>query len=394
MMIPEESYIIFFKTKLETLNLFSRKLEKRFKERGFMTYVLNCHDAINGLNELYKLLATGKVKALIGFNIAIYDMKLESGANLWEALNIPCINILVDHPYWYPDILNTMPKNGVVLCIDRNHMNYVSRFYPSIGTTGFIAHGGSIPDHPSSSKNIDVLYCGSIYSQEIANLTPDFSFADFPAQKICDDTISFLIAHPEHTIESVLMKQFEKNGLVAPDDSFSRFVSYTTYIERTVSSHYREMLVRTLAENGLSITIYGNGWDSYEFINLPNVDYRGFISPEEVLDTISQSYVTLNSMPWFKDGSHERIFNAMLSDSLVVTENNPYLQEVLPDDCFVEYSLSKESMINAANRIKDLLQNKAELKTITDKAKKIALSSHMWENRADELIEFLMSEYQ
>lgn len=411
-----EKYVVFFKTELDTINLFSERMRIYFEECGINTLLFDTTTPLESLTGLYPYLEHGQIAAMVGFNVSFYSYKTPSGINLCEGLNIPCINILLDHPYWYHELLMSMPATAIVLCIDRNHMNYINRFYPNISINGFLPHGGSssilesykemnckdmcnaayedFKDETNSVnskdvKDIDVVYCGSLYKYEIERIRPDFSRYDFPAEKICEETIEYLINNPDHTIEETVENMMKKEGLSPTDDFLRRFLGTFTYIERVVGSHFRELLIKTLAEEGVNITIYGKGWEDCDFINLENVDYKGFVSPEEILSVIRRSKITLNSMPWFKDGSHERIFNAQLFDSLSVTESNPYLKEALLPDTYLEYELNQQSMIELAGEIKNLLLAPEKLKAMTDKAKEHALANHTWESRAQELIEFL-----
>ena len=105
--------IVLFKGELDTLNLFSEQLKKGFEELGgYEIYEFDLRDMIKGLGGLYTLLQDGPITAMIAFNNAFYGMTLPSGVNVCEQLQIPCVNILVDHPYWYPHILQKPPPWG------------------------------------------------------------------------------------------------------------------------------------------------------------------------------------------------------------------------------------------------------------------------------------------
>ncbi len=386
--------LVLFHSELDTLNLFSDQLKKGFELLGYEIFEFNLRQSALSLGRLYDFIQKGSVTAMIGFNMPFFGMQLSTGENVWEVLDIPCVNILVDHPYWYHDILMRTPQVGVVLTIDRKHSQYVERFYPHIPFTGFLPHGGACAEgelKPVAERTIDVLYAGSLYADYAVSQKPDFARFPFPAEKICQDSIAWLFAHPEDTIESVVEGQLLQNDVVLSDEELRQFISSCVYIERVVSSYYREKVVGAVAKAGISITLYGDGWSDCDWIRLPNVSYGGRISPEEVLKKMEDSKIVLNTMPWFKDGSHERIFNAMLRGAVVVSETSVYLDEILPDNVWVPFTLSQESLAALPKRMSELLSDKERLQSIASEGYRLAASKHTWQARAQELHNDLLS---
>ncbi len=385
--------LVLFQGELDTINLFSDELKKGFLELGYEIFDFDLRQSAKSLGMLYQYIQDGSVTAMIAFNSMFFGMTLPSGENMWEVLGIPCINILVDHPYWYHNILMRMPASGIVLCIDRNHMNYVNRFYPDISVNGFIAHGGTslCPIHkPVSERKIDVLYAGSLYADYISQ-KPDFSVWDFPAERICERSISQLLDNPEDTIEKVVEQQLQKAGVILADDELRRFISSCVYIERTVSSYYRERIVSSVAKAGIQLELYGNGWSECDWIRLPNVHYGGRVAPEKILSLMENSKIVLNTLPWFKDGSHERVFNAMLCGAVAVSEASQYLKEVLPSDTWIPFDLSAGSLSMLPQSILELLSDESRMQRIASAGFELAASEHTWKARALEIHRDLLS---
>lgn len=387
-----KNWIVLFQSELDTLNLFSNQLKQGLLESGYEIFDFDLRRSTESLGKLYPYLQEGSVRAMIGFNSAFFGMTLPSGENMWEVLGIPCVNIFVDHPYWYHNILMRMPSTGIVLCIDRNHMEYVNRFYPDIPSNGFLAHGGvslSSAHIPISERKTDVLYAGSL----LAGFTqrPDFSGWNFPAEQICDSCVEYLLVHPEETIERTLEQQLLSAGITLSDEELRRFISSCVYIERTVSSYFRERIVGSVARAGISLEIYGDGWSGCDWIGLPNVRYGGRVTPEEILERMEDSRIVLNTLPWFRDGSHERVFNAMLCGAVAVSETSRYLEETLPSDTWISFDLSEESLTSLPGCIAELLSDESRLQEIASAGQKLALSAHTWRARAKELHEDLLS---
>lgn len=396
--------IVLFKTDLPTVDLFSRELAEGFKEEGYDIFWFDITDSINAMSSLYQYMESHTIAAMVGFNSNVFGIKTPSGASVWETLGIPTINILVDNPFWYHKILSSAPANGAILCIDRNHMNFVQRFYPHIGITGFLPHGGTFykpgesnasvgntdkPYKPIKDRSIPVIYTGSFYADYANTQKPDFSNVGFDAEKINKDVIDYLIANPDKTIEEVIEEQLHSNNINLSEDQLLLYISANSYIERIVSSFYREKTLKSVAESGAPLVIYGRGWESCEWIKRDNVDYRGMVSPEKVLEEIADSKILLNSMPWFKDGSHERIFNAMLMRSVLATETNPYIYETLPEQSYISFSLS--NLDKLGNDIIEALKDEDKLQSIADTAYGFASKGQTWADRAKEICHDLMS---
>lgn len=388
----EKNQLVLFRGELDTLNLFSEQLKQGFVELGYEIFDFDLKKSAQNLGLLYEQIQTGSVLAMIAFNSLFFGMTAPSGEKVWEVLGIPCINILVDHPYWYHKILMNMPNTGIVLCIDRCHMDYVDRFYPHIPTSGFLPHGGAslrASHKPISERKMDVLYAGSLYAEHIQQ--PDFSVWDFPAEKICEQCIAKLLAHPEKTIEEALERQLLSEGIVLPDEKLRLFISHCVYIERIVSSHYREQVLESIAKAGISLEIYGGGWSGCSWINLPNVHYGKMTAPETILEKMEDSKIVLNTLPWFKAGGHERVFNAMMCGAAAVSETSGYLEETLPSGTWVPFDLSQESLSALPGRIAELLSDENRLQSIASAGHELALSAHTWKARAKELHEDLLT---
>ena len=379
--------IVLFHTELNTLNLFSDQMKIYFEKHGYEIYIYDLEDSVRSMGLLYAYIQTHKVVAMIGFNSKVFGAQTPSGVSIWETLGIPCINILVDHPYWYHDILSKMPGNSAVLCVDMNHMNYVSTHYPQIPIVGFLPHGGTqSAGHRKnfSERNIDVLYVGSLYAPQNIDLSKQRW--GFDAEKLVAKCIEHLKTHPTETVEDTLLQYCQQAA-----ESWSDFIPLAVYMERSISFYFRNKLLSIVAKSGLKMQIYGAGYENCDWIALPNVTWGGMISPESVLDKIGDSKILLNSMPWFKNGSHERVFNGMLNGAVVVTEQNPYFEGTLPEGTWVRYSLEEDSLFRMCREVGELLDDEESWNQITAKAYEFASKGQTWEHRAEEIAQELLA---
>lgn len=385
----EKKRLVLFRGNLNTVNLFSDQLKQGFLELGYEIFDFDLSQESKSLNQLLEYVQSDSVTAMISFNNSFFGKTALSGENICETLGIPSINILLDPPYWYHDnVLMRTPVNGIIICVDRNHMDYVNRFYPNISCNGFLPHGGTSlrsTHKPICERETDVLYAGGRSTNYILKDSSDWGF---PIKQILDH----LINHPEDTIEAAIEQELRQANVILADEELRKFISYCgSIIEPIVRAFYREKIVGSIAKAGISLELYGDDWSVCDWVNLPNVHYSERVSPEEILLMMENSKIVLNTMPWFRDGSHERVFNAMMCGAVAVSETSKYLEDVLPPDTWVSFDLSPENLSSLPRHIMDLLSNEDRMQQIASAGHDLAVSEHTWKARALELHNDLLS---
>lgn len=384
------STIVLFKSELVALNHFSDQLEEGFVKLGYDIYHFDIANTALSLGQLYEYMQNHYIKTMIGFNSMVFGLKTPSGANVWNTLGIPCINILVDHPYWYHEILDNMPECGIVLCIDRNHMEYVNTYFSHLAGCGFLPHGGSVSKKspiPINDRSMDILYTGSLWSDYTSFSFPKITGFSFDAEKICKEALDYLLDNPANTVEASLKIALSGSNIDHKEIDFKALCKASSFIESYAGSYYRVKLLESIATSGYDFYIYGNNWEQVSWINLPNVHYKGFISPYDIPSKVSDAKLSVNSFPWFKDGSHERIFDALLNGTIPVTEDNNYLRETIPSDLYISYDLKN---LNVIPNIEAILSNKENLDRLSKQCIDFARDTHSWFSRAKELHEDLL----
>ncbi len=384
--------LIFLTGVYDTLDIFIMELIRAFERMGYDILQIDTKHLMDGLSKLSAFINT-PVKAAITFNNLAFNLELAAGRNIWEDLKIPCINILMDHPFCYYDALQSAPYNGVVLCIDKKHTDYLQRFFPNIAITGFLAHGGKDLEKkplPIRERQIDILYAGGLSKAFVQNVMPDFDSFDFDAQKIAELAYQRLIADVSLTAEQAIEEELVKHEIQMPDAELSAVISKLHYVELLATSYYREQVIRVLVEHGFCVHLYGRGWETCDFINKPNLIWEGVVSAQEVLEQMHNSKIVLNTMTWFKDGTHDRVLNGMLAGAVAVTDESIYMKENFVDarekaeDAeLVLFHLNK--MDELVKRMDQLLANPDLMQELADRGRKKAMSQHTWGCRAKEL---------
>ena len=143
-----------------------------------------------------------------------------------------------------------------------------------------------------------------------------------------------------------------------------------------------------LVDAGLKVEVYGDGWDELDCAHPENIIDGQGVNSETCLKKISEAKISLNVMPWFKDGAHDRVFNTLLNGALLLSDDSIYLREILKDggNCIL-YNL--ENIEQMPERIKALLADEEKMQRMIDKGYEMARSAHTWAHRADFLSDLI-----
>lgn len=154
------------------------------------------------------------------------------------------------------------------------------------------------------------------------------------------ELMELLIEEPERTVEDGLLHVLEENKVSLSGEEFANLMSQLKPIDEFIRYYYREVVIKTMIEAGLPITLLGNGWDKYA--SHRNVTVLPWVNAEGSFSRMEQAKITLTVMPWFKAGTHERIFNALVRDSCPVSDESSYMMSHLkPDEECSYYNLKK-----------------------------------------------------
>ena len=105
---------------------------------------------------------------------------------------------------------------------------------------------------------------------------------------------------------------------------------------------------------------------------------------------MEDSKIVLNQLAWFKAGSSERIFEAMLQGAVALTEDSVYLRENFVDSVDIMfYSLTNLKAL--PDLVRSILSDSVLAETVRRNAYKKAQQQHMWIHRASAVLDDLRS---
>lgn len=381
--------IIMFIGGNETQEFFTLQLAKAFEEMGHKLFLYRLDKFDADFPALGRFIEENNT-VMITFNFQGLDNETPFYINnlyLWEVMDIPCYNIVLDHPFYYHKFLATVPPCYVQLSIDRGHEKYMKRFFPNIKLGPFLPLAGTqISDKPFEERTADIVFTG--------NYTPPCKFDQY-ITRVNDDYTTFyrgiiddLIANPSMGIDTAFEKHLTREMPDISDDDLKECMSKMIFIDLYVRFYFRGLAVKTLTENGYPIHIYGGGWERFECKKPDNVILGRTVASLGCLEVISDSKISLNVMPWFKEGGHDRVFNSMLNGALSLSDDSIWLRENLEDQKdIVYYSLSGIDQLPSL--VDDLLSNPAKMKEIAENGYQKAKAHHSWACRAKVLEELI-----
>lgn len=317
--------------------------------------------------------------AAIVFNNVCFQMWLKCGKSLWDLWNIPCYNIIVDHPMYYADTLDHAPENGVVACADRNHQHYISRFYPTVRKTLFLPTAGQCLKpfaalKPFAQRTIDVLFIGAYKYDD------SYSYDSFDLQLTEE-----LIRNPERTFEDTVEHCLLSCQTGLTEEELKRFIQEHCFVDTNTGALFRREILRTLVNAGITVTVYGDCFEKTDLLDHPNFIYKGRCSTEEGIRLMEDSKIVLNQLAWFKDGSSERIYEAMLQGAVSLTDDSTYLRETFVDDVDIKfYSLAHLDRLPAL--VRSVLDDPQRTQMLRTNAYRKAAAQHTWLQRMESLL--------
>lgn len=157
--------IVLFYSLTESFNYFTDQLVREFQARGHETFVLDL-PAIDPVNpatfQPFIDFISRRIDAVVCFDgLGLrQDMFIEA----WDSWDAVTVDILMDPPLRFHPTLERHPRNYLLYCCDRNHVDYVKRYFAQTVThVDFMPHVGVMPDEtiaviPWEKKKYDILF--------------------------------------------------------------------------------------------------------------------------------------------------------------------------------------------------------------------------------------------
>ena len=389
--------LILMKGGVETLTFFANEIGRFFENKGFKIFWYDLNDAKSSFKHLKKFIKPHETALLtfnfLGLSAEDYLFDIDRGY-IWEAYDIPVFNIVVDHPLYYTERYELLPPRYYQFHIDKDHERYYHRYYPELQSGGFLPLAGTSLDYKLDEidehfkdRDIDCLFVGTYmnpdeYMKYITRINDEYTAFYLG---IVDDMYS----NPMRSLTDVAHEHcLREMGEMSIED-WRLCYQCLNFIDLYVRAVGRERVIKTLVNNGIKVDIFGHKWDELKGADSSNMIIHGPVDSVTCLQYMKRSKISLNVLPWFREGAHDRVFNAMANGSVCLTDRSMYLDEIFVDnEDYVTYDIS--DLKTLPDIYNSLINDKERMYSLAEKAYLKTVKEHLWKNRAEVLYGFIV----
>ncbi|MBO5483683.1 MAG: glycosyltransferase family 1 protein [Lachnospiraceae bacterium] len=376
------------KSQYDSTRIFFNEIKREWERLGLEIDLLDSYDETAYI-QIRKKLQSRSYDAVVTIN----GMLLEKESDLRKMIlkdGIIYATMLMDHPLIHHERLRTSYPYCLVLSPDKKHVDYLRRYYPNIWKTGFLAHGGCQAQKrvvPYGERTFDLSFMGSYNRPE--EIWQEIEGYPEQMKILMENCVYYLLHHTEKTLEEAMEKVFYQFGIEIPWEEFAPIASEFRAVDRYVRCYYRDKVLRILLENEIEVHVFGDGWERMELSGSSRLQIHGRVGYQESLEIVADSKISLNVMPWFKEGSHDRVFSAMLNGAVCLTDSSEYLKEECKEGTnLLCYSL--DNLEQLPFLVRSVLDDVERGRSIAEAGKKLAEQKHTWAVRGREFLEYLL----
>lgn len=391
------SRIVLMTGGVETLTYFSMELGQAFEEKGYNVFYYDLKEGDTCFSKLKRFLKP-KETVLVTFNhigaskeTLLYHPQY---GYIWERFEVPVYSIVVDHPLYYHSHLIHSVKKYHYIGIDRNHTAYVKKYYPKVKFCEFLPLAGMELHMEKEEKrlqkerDIPVLFTGNYQIPEKFN--PYIERLDEEYTQFYHKVIRELLMQPEKTLEEVVkLLCIQEMGEIS-DIEFAEVMAHMNFIDLYVRNSRRGNVIRTIVHAGIPVEVVGDGWEKLPCSNPQLLKIHAQSNTRDCLALMQRAQISLNVMPDFKDGAHDRIFSSILNGAVCVSDSSIYLKENLPEGTGICY-YDMRQLEALPLLLKGLLKDSQKREEIVKKGYETVKEKHTWKKRAEDIINWIES---
>lgn len=400
--------LIFFKGGVETLSYFSCAMADALEEKGYRMFFYDISKKDADFAHLSKFIKSENT-AVVTFNFIGLSgeefLDESAGRSIFVSRNLPVYCIMVDHPLYYHKQLSVYEEylaaashfleesermKLTVFCIDREHVEYMKRFYPHI-PAHFLPLAGNLPVGgtarlPYSKRPYDVAFIANYVA--LPKLAEHFANQGQEYIDFYYEILKYFKEHPSENLTDVF-EQFVKREIPeATDEEMAGAFEGMRFLDLYNRTYYRGETVKALVDGGVKVHVFGKDWDKLEVEHPENLIMNGSqIDSAGCVGVLRNAKIALNTMPWFKDGAHDRIFTAMLNGAVSLTDSSRYLKERFTDGEELRF-YELDRLEELPELVADMLNHPQEMQAMTERAYEAVKESDTWANRADALASY------
>lgn len=309
----------------------------------------------------------------------------EDGKYFWDRLHMNHWSILVDPVFYDLELMRS--ANSIISCVDKGDCELLQSYH--FTRNFFFPHAvdKNLLSITNDDRPIDVLFLGTCYDPEHLYKYWEKNYSK-NILNVLEDAVTKVLTETNTTFVRALLLSLVTSGIDPKEVEFDRLANYVDMYSRGID---RLNLIRSITD--VPVHVYGDkcwreeqpieDWNFY-LSKQANVTVHPPVSFTEGLKLLQRSKICLNSMPFFKQGTHERVFSAIACGALPLTNLNPYLENEFRNDEILFYQSNSLKSVN--HQIQEtLMDSQARSKKIVE-GQAVLLNNHTWDQRVDTLL--------
>jgi hypothetical protein len=281
---------------------------------------------------------------------------------------------MVDHPVYHYYRLRVKMPHKLVFYIDRSFASFTTAVLGCrVAADAFLPHGGIAGTAEGGQRDIDLLFTGTALPR------PEFSFPRLGREgtAFAVEVIERLLAQPRLSLWDGTLATAREDGINLSSWSAAAICIFLGYVDTYLRAYKKCYLLEWAVKAGLTVYVYGEGWREHSLASklqgLTEVDFG------EVPKLNARAKIALSSNGNLQDGSHERVFNALASGALPLTDYSSYYEETIAG-----LYLTTED----GEKISRLLADESYFASLSQQATATA-QEHTWGERARLLLNYV-----
>lgn len=304
--------------------------------------------------------------AVIDINSRIPVM-MYNNAPLLGSFQIPVWHYILDHPMYHYEALSSKLPDYNIICLDINHAQLIKDSFPHIKQVCVLplAADTFFNTNPFEENASD-------YFNRPDNIIFTGTYTDPVKTSLLYSRKQAIDNHPLFTtlLDMPLLTQEAAVRLLIKDKLIDAALTPIEYlynnflIDVFLQAVIREEIITQIIKQHLPITIYGHGWDAFADkcdILAPGISRFLNLRPEVTYSRLpciySSARLSINQMPWFKNGIHDRIPLSLRNGCICISDESSYLTDTLKlSDDYGIYTYSLEAIYKLPDIINKLMQ--------------------------------------
>lgn len=379
-MIQKVLFFLPMQSRYNTLHFFSSELAAAFNSQGVECKLVDFSTL--SFPELLSIVRDWDAEVTVSFNGLAPDPKR---GFLSEFLGLPHLALLVDPPYRLLPLKDD--PYSAIGCVDDSYCKLFKSLSQKHSFPFYHAASSTMTYDENTERPIDLVLLGSFLDYRQL----EFEWKETMPKKVYQLLIDVAEATLADTHSSSLEILLALTNSPVKQIETAHYEGYSLLelwyqIECYIRGKDRLELIQALDEH--TVHVYGVGWEK-AFENPPkHIQLHKALSYNEGLEVLKKSKIALNSVPVFKEGSHERLFVSPCCGAAVLSNETEFIKKNFSIGReILTYSPKDKSGVNAL--VQQYLSDESARKTLVKSAESLIRTSHTWEQRALQLIELM-----